>query len=65
MDLVLYDSEQDVYLCEPKGDNPPLTTVKEECAWRVPEEKIEYAWHIAYKASWFGIGQFYVYGVEG
>ncbi len=33
MDLVLYDSEQDVYLCEPKGDNPPLTTVKEECAW--------------------------------
>lgn len=64
MDLILFDSKQGVYLCEPKGENLPLVTTKEECAWRVPEEKIEVAWNMAYRASWFGIGRFYVYGIE-
>ena len=63
MELVLYDSQKKVYLAKPIPENPPVTTSDENKAWRISEQEIEHAWHIAYKSAWLGIGFFYVHGI--
>lgn len=62
MDLILYDSEKEVYLVKPSPENPPITTSDKNKAWRISEQEIEYAWQIAYKVAWLGIGTFFVHG---
>lgn len=62
--LVLYDSQQNAYLCKPKNGKPPTTTSDEALAWRFPEKKVGLAWNFAYKAAWLDIGKFYVHGIK-
>lgn len=59
----LFDSRQNKYLgrLENSKEDYFLTHEKEK-AYCFSEDKIDLAWHIAYKSAWLGIGQFYVYG---
>lgn len=63
MDLILYDSEQELYLMKPNSGKQPGTTKDKNVAWQIPEQEIDYAWQMAHKAAWLGIGIFFVHGI--